>query len=143
MNKQEIIKKVEKSGLKFKVVISSASALVMHDIIKETQTDKVECYVRALYYNSLKKELIDQGYEFKYSEIGEGYIEYEGLHIHFNKNVIDNAYIKIDPFIFFALAEDVLKEYEYVRDMYKNKYEKYSAKCALLKSHIEENKNVE
>lgn len=140
MNKQEIIKKVEKSGLKFKVIISSASALVMHNVIKETQTDKVECYVRDLYYNSLKRELIEQGYEFKPTEIGEGYIEYEELHIHFNKSVTDNAYIKTETFICFALLEDVLKEYEYVRDMYKNKYDKYTSKCALLKSHIEENR---
>lgn len=133
MNKQEIIKKVEKSGLKFKVVVSSVSALVLHGIIEETKIDRVECYVKDLYYNSLKKELIEEGYKFKPTELGEGYIEYKGMHIHFNKNAVDNAYIETETYICYALVEDILKEYKDVCKIYKSKYEK---KCKMIEEYI-------
>lgn len=144
MNKQEIIKKVEKSGLKFKVVISSVSALVLHGVIEETKIDKVECYVKDLYYNSLKKELIEEGYEFKPTELGEGYIEYEGMHIHFNKNAADNEYyIKTETFICFASLDDILKEYKEVKQLYKTKYEKYTDRCEMLEEFMNKhNKNL-
>lgn len=142
MSKQELINKMKESELELipKVVVCASSALVMYDIELETRTNRIECYVKKDYYDSFKEELTEKGYEFKRTEFGECVVNCDGIHIHFNKLLINSDYnTDLDSGIDYSTPEALLNEYGLVRKIFKDKYDRHCAKMIYIKNMMELN----
>ena len=132
MNKKEMIKILNESGLKNSLILTSGGALIMYGLKNETNDIDVICSDMN-FLNSLKRK----GYKSEDAALGGELITYKNMDIHFQD--INNLKVNIIEGIVCLDISEIANEYKRLSEVFssnKLKSEKYYNKYLLLIKHF-------